>query len=127
MKLGYDDLLSSFAFKFNLRRHTVVYLPPTGTAAAAARVMTPENWTALSADLSGGGGQREVRLHMPRFNVEFGAVDLSGALRAMGLGAAVQVDPIKPKLKASTSKRLKLRCDYMLSSFAFKFNLRRYT
>ena len=27
---------------------------------------------------------------------------------------------------ASRSKRLKLRCDRLLSSFAFKFNLRRY-
>jgi hypothetical protein len=38
---------------------------------------------------------------------------------------AVQVDPMKPKLKPGT-KRLKLKCDIMLSTFAFNFNLRRY-
>jgi hypothetical protein len=38
----------------------------------------------------------------------------------------VQVDPIKPKLKAPGTKRLKLEYDELLSSFAFKFNLRRY-
>jgi hypothetical protein len=34
---------------------------------------------------------------------------------------------MKPTLKAPGSKRLKLKYDKMLSSFAFKFNLRRYT
>ena len=38
-----------------------------------------------------------------------------------------QVDPIKPTLKAPGSKRLKLKYDELLSSFAFNFNLRRYT
>jgi len=38
----------------------------------------------------------------------------------------VQVDPIKPTLKAPGSKRLKLECDEPLSHFAFNFNLRRY-
>jgi hypothetical protein len=39
----------------------------------------------------------------------------------------VQVDPIKPSLKAPGIKRLKLKYDKPLSNFAFKFNLRRYT
>jgi len=39
----------------------------------------------------------------------------------------VQVGPIKPTLKAPGTKRLKLKCDGLLLSFAFKFNLRRYT
>jgi hypothetical protein len=39
----------------------------------------------------------------------------------------VQVDPIKPTLKAPGIKPLKLKYDELLSSFAFKFNLRRYT
>jgi hypothetical protein len=39
----------------------------------------------------------------------------------------VQVDPIKPKLKMPRSKRLKLNCDVLLSTSAFKFNLRRFT
>jgi len=38
----------------------------------------------------------------------------------------VQVDRMKPMLKPSATKRLKLKCDIMLSTSAFKFNLRRY-
>ena len=38
----------------------------------------------------------------------------------------MQVDPIKPTLKASGTKRLKLKYDEPLSKLAFKFNLRRY-
>jgi hypothetical protein len=41
-------------------------------------------------------------------------------------GRAVQVDPIKPALKATGSDCLKLKCDDMLSNFAFKLNLRLY-
>jgi len=43
-----------------------------------------------------------------------------------GPGKAVQVDPIKPTLKAPGSMLLKLRYDGPLSEFAFNFNLRRY-
>jgi len=39
----------------------------------------------------------------------------------------VQVDPIRPKLKPPGTTRLKLRCDMLLSTSAFKSNLRRYT
>ena len=39
---------------------------------------------------------------------------------------AVQIDPIKPTLKAPGTKRLKLNYDEPLSNFAFKFNLRRH-
>ena len=42
-------------------------------------------------------------------------------------GRVVQVDPMKPKLKPSDSKRLILRCVVPLSNVAFTFNLRRYT
>ena len=42
-------------------------------------------------------------------------------------GRAVQVDPFKPTLKAPVSKRLKLKYDILLSNFAFRFNLRRYS
>ena len=38
----------------------------------------------------------------------------------------MQVDPIKPKLKPPGTKRLKLNCNVLLSSFAFEFNLRRF-
>ena len=39
----------------------------------------------------------------------------------------MQIDPIIPTLKAPGSNRLKLKYDQLVSSFAFKFNLRRYT
>jgi hypothetical protein len=38
----------------------------------------------------------------------------------------VQVDPIKPVLKAPGAERFKLKCDELLTNFAFKFNLRRF-
>jgi hypothetical protein len=43
------------------------------------------------------------------------------------LGRAVQVEPMKPTLKAPGTKRLKLNHYRLLSSFGFKINLRRYT
>ena len=39
----------------------------------------------------------------------------------------MQVEPIKPSLKALGTKRLKLKSDESPSNFAFKFNLRRFT
>ncbi len=39
----------------------------------------------------------------------------------------MQVHPINPTLKLTGTKRLKLKCDILLSTSAFKFNLRRYT
>ena len=39
----------------------------------------------------------------------------------------MQVDPIKPTLKAPGTERLRLKYGEPLSNFAFKFNLRRYT
>jgi len=42
----------------------------------------------------------------------------------------VQVDSIKPRVESSCgvyNLRLKLKYDILLSSFAFKFNLRRYS
>jgi len=39
----------------------------------------------------------------------------------------VHVDPIKPKLKPPGNKRLTLEYDGLLSNFAFKSNLRRYS
>jgi len=38
----------------------------------------------------------------------------------------LQIDPIKPKLKAPGTKLLKLKWDGTLLKFAFKLNLRRY-
>jgi hypothetical protein len=43
------------------------------------------------------------------------------------LGRAVQVEPMKPKLKPPGTERLTLERDELLSNFAFKFNLCRYS
>jgi len=42
-------------------------------------------------------------------------------------GKAVHVDPMKPTLKGLETKRFKLKYDKLVSSFAFNFNLRRYS
>ena len=42
------------------------------------------------------------------------------------LGKAVQADPVKPTLKAPGIELSKLKYDESLTTFAFKFNLRRY-
>ena len=47
-------------------------------------------------------------------------------LCAIQKGRAVQVDPMKFTLTASGTKRLKLEYATLLSSFAFKINLRRF-
>ena len=43
------------------------------------------------------------------------------------LGRVVQADPVKPTFEAPGYERSKLKCDDLLSSFAFKFNWRRYS
>jgi hypothetical protein len=55
------------------------------------------------------------------------AVSAAAAFLRARLGRAVQVDTIKPKLKPPGTKRLKPKCDILLSTSAFKFSLRRYT
>ena len=49
-----------------------------------------------------------------------------GRLAAAAVGGAVQVAPIKPKLKPPGTERLRLNIDILLSTSAFKINLRRY-
>ena len=44
-----------------------------------------------------------------------------------GNGEAMQVEPMTSKLKAPGTKRLKLKYDNLLSSFAFNIELRLYT
>ena len=48
-------------------------------------------------------------------------------IRTEGQGRARQVDPIERTLKAPGPEYLKLEYDKLLSTFAFKFNLRRFT
>jgi len=47
--------------------------------------------------------------------------------RGCGHGRAVQVVPMNPILKPPGPKHLKLQYDIVLPTFAFKFNLRRFT
>jgi hypothetical protein len=55
-----------------------------------------------------------------------GGCEAGDAQAAAAQGRVVQVVPIKPKLKPPRNKRLKLICDILLSTSAFKFKLRRY-
>jgi len=51
-------------------------------------------------------------------------INTPALMRLVNQGREVQVDPIKPMLKAPGSKRVKLQCDILLATSAFKFNLR---
>ena len=55
------------------------------------------------------------------------AAGLTASVIRDGNGRAVQVDPVKPTLKQPGTKRLKLKCDILLSTSSLKFNLRRHT
>jgi len=61
------------------------------------------------------------------FCFQFQLAPLHQGLPAGVRGRAVQVDPIKPTLKAPGIERLKLKYEELLSNFGFKFNLRRYS
>ena len=61
----------------------------------------------------------------PYHPVELGAARCEAGGAAAG-GKAVQVHPIKLTMKAPGTERLKLEYDKLLSSFAFKTNMRRY-
>ena len=63
-------------------------------------------------------------------SAQFGGKNFCHDVRVIRLarhGRAMQVDPIKHTLKVPGTKRLKPKYDEMLSSFAFKFNIRRYS
>jgi len=59
-------------------------------------------------------------------NFKLRLYDLVPQLLRMLRGAA-QLNPMKPKLKPPETKPLKLKCDILLSTSAFTFNLRRYS
>jgi len=80
--------------------------------AKASLSLSYEPTNIIHLTLAGGGG---------------GVAGVGGASgRRDRRGRAVQVDPMKPTRKAPGTKRLKLKYGKLLSSFAFKFNLRRY-
>jgi hypothetical protein len=80
LKLEYNEPLSNFAFKFNLRRYTM-----------------------------------DLLNELPAFNTS-----------ALTVGRC-RLTLSKPVLKPPGTQRLKLNCHMLLSTFAFIFNLRRYT
>jgi hypothetical protein len=71
------------------------------------------------------GGETAAALRVAKFQL-LGLAMWRRATQAER-GKAVQVDPIKPTLKAPGTKGLKLEHDELLSSFAFSFNLRCYS
>jgi hypothetical protein len=71
-----------------------------------------------------GGGQL---LGAPGAALPFGAGGLPFSPSVLPLGRAVQVEPVKHMLKPPGTKHLQLKCDILLSTFAFSFNLRRYS
>jgi hypothetical protein len=58
--------------------------------------------------------------------VPFQSCALKFSKQLMEHGEAVQVAPIKPTVKAPGTIRLRLKYGELLSTFAFKSNLRRY-
>ena len=72
----------------------------------------------------GGGGQRLGESQQKQRRDDAG-LERRGQLACHG--RAVQVDPIKPTLKAPGSMLSKLSYDGPVSIFAFNFNLHRYT
>ena len=113
---------------------TLADRPPagsTGSSAASSPELSPPArlgrlGSALSvepagdgrSDIGGGGGGGLVS--------PSSAAAVSAQASAAVDGKAVQVDPMKPKLTPPGTQRLKLMCDMLLSTSAFKFNLRRY-
>jgi hypothetical protein len=66
--------------------------------------------------------ERDPRVHRER------ELRARAELRAESVtGKPLQVELLTSMLKAPGTKPLKLKCDELLSSFAFKFKLRRYT
>jgi hypothetical protein len=75
----------------------------------------------------GGGEYVNLALLPGEWAPELGAAAVFHGLKTSLPGRAVQVDPIKPTLKAPQSERLILQYDEPPANFAFTFNLRRYS
>ena len=86
------------AFKFNLCRYTMA-------AHAGAELL-------LAHAAAPGAGQ-----------VMLQALAVENLVATLSRGRAVQVDPMKPKLKPPGTKRLKLICGYTSFNFCFQIQL----
>ena len=67
-----------------------------------------------------------ARVRVRRWVVEDICMSVERLAWAKANGEAVQVDPIKPKLKPLGSELFELKCDVLLSNLVFESNLRRY-
>ena len=67
------------------------------------------------------------KLDLQRYTMGVSIAASSAVAGAVPRGTAVQLDPVKLTLKAPKYKLLKLEHEIVLSSYAFKFNLRCYT
>jgi hypothetical protein len=132
LELLYDGPLSNIAFNSNLRRyipfrylHMLQLILFFFVFSAPLVFTTTFHWIAFIPSVIvavGFYGINEMgKSIQDPFNWQQPCHDLSG------LGGALQVDPIKPALKAPGTKRLNLQYDEPLSNFAFKFYMRRYT
>jgi len=101
LKLKCDKLLSIKAFKFNLRRYIEATHIPVNVSDVA------QVW----AKPLPGGAVAALFLNMRAGN---------------GEGKAVQVEPVKSKLKAPGTERFILKYDNLLSRRDFRVNLRCY-
>jgi hypothetical protein len=121
-----DILLSTFAFKFNLRRYikglVMEYLAPGEWKSLGG----PPNFNTVTRDKYPLGMRRSAAEIVA---VARGIAAAGAALHATGImhGRAVQVDPINSKLKPPGTELLKLYYDELLSRFGFKFYLRRFS
>ena len=97
LKLMYDEPLSKIAFNFNLCRYY------------------------LCRDVLQLQATPEFRFYRGKTQVHV----MRGASKTK-LGWAAQVDSIKTSVESAWFQRLKLKCDEVLSRFAFNLNLRRY-
>ena len=113
MTLQYGETISNFAFRLNLRQYILARLHHLRHLDLSRNHLRGTLSSAL-------GSMRRLRVLQLRANA------IAGKLPGE-LGRAVQVDPMKPKLRPPGTKRLKLEYDGLPSDFAFKFNLRRYS
>jgi hypothetical protein len=111
----YDELLSKFAFKFNLRRYIMV---------------NPDGYERTYVSTNKGPADRFWRKNMRPTSADGGGVSDTDSCSGVDLNRnwvrRCRSKMMKSKLKAPGAKRLKLKYDNPVSSFAFKSNLRRY-
>ena len=122
LTLKYDELLSNFAFNFKLAPLQLGavrgQLAETGAAAMATEAGILSAMEEAEAEL------RKVK-ESAEWDSRRAAEDMESKEHA--LGEAVQIEPMQFVLKAPGTRRLKLKYDELLSTFAFESNSRHYS